>query len=182
MSLSALIRKRDTGNLATAIPTISATQPKGEAATVARIATVAVATTDDTECDDASSSNSSDNGSTKGGARDTASSRRWLLHFSDREPFEVAFSPAAGYAGVVTIYPSVLAAEPLEAVAGQASVPISGDEEGLVIGWLAQIGEIDPEISDAVLKRCRRDGGTRDYFLARAAEVCTDGDLDDRRF
>jgi hypothetical protein len=43
MSLSALIRKRDTGNLAIAIPAISATQPKGEAATVARIATVAVA-------------------------------------------------------------------------------------------------------------------------------------------
>lgn len=43
MTLSALIRKRDTGNLATAIPAISATQPKGEARTVARIATVAVA-------------------------------------------------------------------------------------------------------------------------------------------
>jgi hypothetical protein len=43
MTLSELIRKRDTGNLATAIPAISATQPKGEAATVARIATVAVA-------------------------------------------------------------------------------------------------------------------------------------------
>jgi len=43
MTLSALIRKRDTGNRATAIPAISATQPKGEAATVARIATVAVA-------------------------------------------------------------------------------------------------------------------------------------------
>jgi len=43
MTLSALIRKRDTGNIATAIPAISATQPKGEAASVARIATVAVA-------------------------------------------------------------------------------------------------------------------------------------------
>ena len=43
MTLSALIRKRDTRNLATAIPAISATQPKTEAATVARIATVAVA-------------------------------------------------------------------------------------------------------------------------------------------
>ena len=40
MILSALIRKRDTGNHATAI---SATQLKGEVATVARIATVAVA-------------------------------------------------------------------------------------------------------------------------------------------
>ena len=43
MTLSNLIRKRDTGSIATAIPAISATQPKGEAATVARIATVAVA-------------------------------------------------------------------------------------------------------------------------------------------
>lgn len=43
MTLSALIRKRNTRNLATAIPAISATQPKEEPATVARIATVAVA-------------------------------------------------------------------------------------------------------------------------------------------
>ena len=47
MTLSALIRKRDTGSLATAIPAISATQPKGEAGTVARIATVAVAKPDE---------------------------------------------------------------------------------------------------------------------------------------
>jgi hypothetical protein len=43
MTLSALIRKRAPRNLATAIPAISATQPKGEDATVAGIATVAVA-------------------------------------------------------------------------------------------------------------------------------------------
>ncbi len=43
MSLSDLIRKRSTDHLATAIPAIPATQPHGEAATVARIATVAVA-------------------------------------------------------------------------------------------------------------------------------------------
>lgn len=43
MTLANLIRKRDARNIATAIPAISATQPKGKAATVARIATVAVA-------------------------------------------------------------------------------------------------------------------------------------------
>lgn len=43
MTLSALIRKRGTENLATAIPAISATQPKGESGTVATVATVAVA-------------------------------------------------------------------------------------------------------------------------------------------
>ena len=44
MTLSTLIRKRDSGNAATAIPAISATQQLGDAPTVARIATVAVAT------------------------------------------------------------------------------------------------------------------------------------------
>ena len=43
MTLSSLIRKRDTGSIATAIPAISATQPAGEAAAVARIATIAIA-------------------------------------------------------------------------------------------------------------------------------------------
>lgn len=43
MSLADLIRKRNAGNLATAIPAISATQQGESAATVARIATVAVA-------------------------------------------------------------------------------------------------------------------------------------------
>ena len=44
MSLSSLIRRKiKPAGVATAIPAISATQPKGEAGTVARIATVAVA-------------------------------------------------------------------------------------------------------------------------------------------
>lgn len=44
MTLSSLIRKKGNQNLATAIPAIFAIQPKEGAATVARIATVAVAT------------------------------------------------------------------------------------------------------------------------------------------
>jgi len=43
VSIANLIRKRTPGESATAIPAIFATQPKGEAVTVARIATVAVA-------------------------------------------------------------------------------------------------------------------------------------------
>lgn len=49
MTLAALIRKRESGKVATAIPAISATQPREAAATVARIATVAVATPTETE-------------------------------------------------------------------------------------------------------------------------------------
>ncbi|MBK7954235.1 MAG: DUF3987 domain-containing protein [Candidatus Accumulibacter sp.] len=40
---------------------------------------------------------------------------RWLLHFSDRKPLTVDFSPAATLAKVLASYPSALAAEPIEA-------------------------------------------------------------------
>lgn len=43
MMLSVLLHKKRLESVATAIPAISATQPKKEAATVARIATIAVA-------------------------------------------------------------------------------------------------------------------------------------------
>ncbi len=49
MSLTALIRKRVTGRLATAIPAISATQASSARATVARIATIAVANPQEAE-------------------------------------------------------------------------------------------------------------------------------------
>jgi hypothetical protein len=51
MSLADLIRKRDGGKLATAIPAIPATHRGQETATVARIATVAVANPVNTKID-----------------------------------------------------------------------------------------------------------------------------------
>lgn len=93
--LSALIRKRETRNAATAIPAISATQPKEEAGTVARIATVAVANPMDEKMADA------------------VSSWRWLLHFADREPLEIYCKPEASHAAILERYPDALAAEPL---------------------------------------------------------------------
>ena len=49
MSLTALIRKRASGKLATAIPAISATQAGSAPESVARIATIAVANPQDVE-------------------------------------------------------------------------------------------------------------------------------------
>ena len=49
MTLAALIRKRDTGDSATAIPAIPATQAGSGRATVARIATIAVANPQEAE-------------------------------------------------------------------------------------------------------------------------------------
>jgi hypothetical protein len=102
MTLSALIRKRDTGNLATAIPAIFATQPKVEAATVARIAKIAVA--NPTEEKTAPPP--------KVGAGDTATaSRWWLIHYPDRDPLEVACCPDVTHAEILERHPGTAAAE-----------------------------------------------------------------------
>ncbi len=42
-------------------------------------------------------------------------SRCWLLHFPDRNSLEVAFSPAASHAEVMSFYPESIAAEPIAA-------------------------------------------------------------------
>ena len=107
MTLSALIQKRDTGNLATAIPAISATQPKGDAATVARIATVAVANPKEEKTASPA----------KVGAGDTATaSRWWLIHYPDRDPMEVACCLDATHADILERHPDAVAAEPFTRV------------------------------------------------------------------
>jgi len=95
MSLLSKLRKAREERLATAIPAIAATQPKGQAATVARIATVAVANPTDAK------------------TVDGVTSWGWLMHFADREPLEVYCNPDATHAGILERYPDALAAEPI---------------------------------------------------------------------
>ena len=95
MSLLSKLREAREERLATAIPAIAATQPKGGAATVARIATVAVANPTDEETADA------------------VTSWGWLLHFADRERLEVYCNPDATHAAILERYPDALAAEPI---------------------------------------------------------------------
>lgn len=49
-------------------------------------------------------------------AKGTAAAVSWLwqIHFPDRNPLEVAFSPEASHAEVLALYPTALAAEPIE--------------------------------------------------------------------
>ena len=93
--LSVLIQKRETRKAATAIPAMSATQPREEAGTVARVATVAVANP------------------TEEKTANAATSWRWLVHFADREPVEVYCNPDADFANIMQTYPDALAAEPI---------------------------------------------------------------------
>ena len=148
MTLSALIRKRDTGNLATAIPAISATQPKGEAATVARIATVAVANPKEEKTASPA----------KVSPGDTATaSRWWLIHFVGLDPLECYFADPATHAEILERHPDAVAAEPLAPTNRQPSAPLAAEEE------------TDPGTIAEFFGRCQRDADTRDYFAGRAA-------------
>lgn len=174
MTLSALIRKRDTGNLATAIPAISATQPKGEAATVARIATVAVANSKEEKTVTPANV----------GARDTATaSRWWLIHYPDRDPLEVTCCPEATHADILERYPDAMAAEPFTQTIRQASAPLTAEEETAIRAWLALIEETDPATIAEVIGQCQRDADARGYYTGRAAVELPEPDPfpDDRR-
>ena len=173
MTLSALIRKRDTGNLATAIPAISATEPKGEAGTVARIATVAVAnpTSEKTAPP------------VKVSPGDTATaSRWWLIHYPDRNPVEVVSVPSATHAEILERYPHAVAAEPFTPSIRQPAAPLTASEETAIRAWLALIEETNPATIAEVIEQCQRDADARDYFTGRAAELPKhDPSPDDRR-
>lgn len=159
MTLSALIRKRDGGNLATAIPAISATQPKGDAATVARIATVAVANPKEEKTAPPA----------KVGAGDTATaSRWWLIHYPDRDPLEVSCTPPATHAEILERHPDAVAAEPFTPTIRQPSAPLTAEEETAIRAWLALIGETDADIIADVLNKCRHDADIRTYYQRRA--------------
>ena len=159
MTLSSLIRKRDTVGIATAIPAISATQPKGEAATVARIATVAVANPEKEKTAPPA----------KVGAGDTATaSRWWLIHYPDRDPVEMSCSPPATCVEIMASYPAASAAEPFEPIPRKPDASMTTPEERAVRAWLARIEESDPAIIVNVLTVCREDADARGYYLRRA--------------
>lgn len=160
MTLSALIRKRDTGNLATAIPAISATQPNGEAATVARIATVAVATPGEEKTALPVKVSPGDT---------VTASRWWLIHYPDREPAEVTCSPEATHADILERHPEAVAAEPFTPTIRQSSAPLTASDESAIRAWLALIEETDPATIAEVIGQCQRDADARDYFTGRAA-------------
>ena len=177
MSLAELIHKKRSVAVATPIPAIPATHGHEWAGTVARIATAAVATPMRAKSDDGSSSRNSTNSSSKPGEQQTES-RSWLLHFADRNPLTLAFSPPATHAEVLNAYPDALAAEPIEPGQRQPDTLLAGDQEAAVLAWLAQIGETDRAIVAEVLALCRHDDDAQAYYLSR---VGADPQIDDDR-
>jgi hypothetical protein len=95
MSLSALIRKRQSGDFATAtVATLATVKPK-TLPSVATVASVAVANAE----------------TVKTGYGTPCS--QWLFHFADRDDLPVMFAPAVDHEKALSYYPKALAAEPI---------------------------------------------------------------------
>lgn len=97
--MAALIHKGGLQALATATFATSATRAEEEGASVARVATVAVAKPREPEA----------------GLLPPAPA--WLIHFLERDPLEVHFIPEATHGEVLAAYPDAVAAEPLQIAA-----------------------------------------------------------------
>lgn len=103
---------------------------------------------------------------------------KWLIHFTDRDPLTVSFSPEATHAEALASYPDAVAAEPYEPPPPTLE-RMTADEEGAITGWLEYIGETDPATIGEAIRQCQKDPEVRRYFLDRAEEMpATD---DDRR-
>lgn len=159
MSLLTRLREKQTRNLATAILAIPATQPKRGAATVARIATVAVANPEEEKTAPLP----------KVGADGTATSTWWRLHYVDRDPLEVSLTPPATHAEILEWHPDAVAAEPFAPAIRQPTPPMTAREETTIRAWLTLIEETDPASIAEVIGQCQRDADARDYFTGRAA-------------
>ena len=95
MSLSALIRKRQPCEFATAtVATLATFQPKTQPS-VATVASVAVANAETVKTGDGKPCS------------------QWLFHFADRDDLPVTFAPAVNHAVALSHYPEAVAAEPI---------------------------------------------------------------------
>lgn len=97
MRLSALIRKRQPGNFATATVATPATVQPQPKPCVAFVASVGVANAETVKTDAGKSCS------------------HWLFHFTDRDSLRVTFAPEVDHAAALTDYPDAVAAEPITA-------------------------------------------------------------------
>ena len=161
MNLAKLIRgKNESVAVATAIPAISAIHGQERGVTIARIATIAVASP--------TSEKTAPPAKVSPGNTATAS-RWWLIHYPDRDPLEVACCPEATHSDILERHPDAVAAEPFTPTIRQPSAPLTAKDETAIRAWLALIEETDPATIAEVIGQCQRDADAREYFTGRAA-------------
>ncbi len=160
MSLLSRLREKQAGKVATAtVATLATVRPLSPSC-VAKVAGVAVAKS--------SQGQTAPSANVSPGNTATAS-RWWLIHFTDRDPVEVACCPEATHAEILERHPDAVAAEPFTPTIRQPSAPLTASEESAIRAWLALIEETDPATIAEVIGQCQQDADARGYFTERAA-------------
>ena len=98
------------------------------------------------------------------------SSRWWRFHYTDREPKEASYSPAATHAHALAGEPDAITAEAFEPIRQLPDKPLSEEDEASVRALLAGIGEADEGMITVALEQCRTGQDARDAFLQLAKQ------------
>jgi len=177
MKIANLIRKRPREAVATAIPAIPATELGSRAASVAKIATVAVANAADLgeggEQAVAGIATVAVAKPNKGRVEGTAPpirATRWLIHFLDREPLEVWFSPAADHAEALVAYKGAVAAEPVPERTDTRTATVIERDELLALVEAIYADDTDQDRQEAIDAALADPEGALTCYRAIAAE------------
>lgn len=136
MTLSALIRKRSTVPVATAIRAIRAISEGVIVGTVARIATIAVANPTEGKAANRPEPENDHEPDTR--------HYRWLIHFPERDPVHTCCLPEPTHAEVLAMHPDAIAAEPMpERYAAMATQEQEAELKALVAAELGNDLEHD---------------------------------------
>jgi hypothetical protein len=167
MNLARMIQKRRTQQFANANPAKTANERAPEVASLAKLATLALANPPGSK-----TSNPAENTVRNEKAR---TNTWWRIHYPDGESVEVVYSPHATHAQILEWEPGAIKVEPFEPVRQKPEQPISGDEEAQIREWLKEIGETDESIVFDVIEQCNTDARARSSYLMLAQEVVGEG-------
>lgn len=98
---------------------------------------------------------------------ETTASRWWRVFYTDNNAVEVACSPPATRAEILTKRVGATAAEPFEPTCRLPTTALTSDEEVAIREWLAHIKETDADIITDVINQCRQNADARKYYLER---------------
>lgn len=97
-----------------------------------------------------------------------AASRWWRFHYTDREPKEASYSPAATHAQALAGEPDAITAEAFEPIRRKPTKLLSPYHQSKIKAWLRHIGETDESIVKKVIYQCNTDADARSCYLAMA--------------
>ncbi|WP_143121469.1 hypothetical protein [Nitrosospira multiformis] len=107
--------------------------------------------------------------------REAVTSRWWRIHYQDRKPMEVVYSPLATQAQILEWEPEAIKVEPFEPVRQKPDEPLTVEQEVLVRAWLRHIGETDEDMIRDALDQCNTDAAARRSYLEAADKLRTMG-------